>query len=145
MSALFERRKGVVAEALSGCAPKVKPAGRAEWSVGNTIRVRWDEPWLAFEARANGAGRDGRSAGWDLLRGQGALPASCRYALSPSGELVVVAEVACEEAVDLGAQCRDVVRGLQAARKKRPLRSPRPGRAARRKRRARSWGRSAGP
>lgn len=118
MSARFERRRGAIAEALTGAAAPVKEADALEWRVGGSIRVRWDEPWLAFEVGANGAGA--RDAGWEMLRGQGDLPATCRYALAPSGEVTVVAEVAGETGCDLQTRCREVVGGLEAARARCP-------------------------
>ena len=118
MSARFERRRGVIAEALAGCGARVREAGPAEWSVAGRIRVSWDDPWLAFETGANGAG--GRDAGWELLLGQGGLLSCCRYALAPSGEMSVVAEVVWESVPDLGARCRELLEGLEAARIRRP-------------------------
>jgi len=119
----WERTRRAIEDALGRCGTPVAEAAGAAWSVGG-IRVRWEDPWLSFTASANGAAGGGRDAAWELLRGQGSLPAACRYALATSGEWIVVGEVAAGVAPDLDARCAEIVAGLGAARTARPPAPP---------------------
>jgi hypothetical protein len=129
MIARFRERRSAIEDSLARCGTSVA-AGLVRWRLGceperPAILVQWDEPWLAFEAAANGASPDGPDAAWLLLRGQGALQANCRYALPPCGGLPcgglqVVGEVAADGGADLAERCREMVEGLVAARAERP-------------------------
>jgi hypothetical protein len=121
----FEERRRAIESALVKAGTAVE-SGAAAWTLAAdaldapVIHVQWDESWIALSTAANGASPAGADGLWTLLRAQGELPATCRYALAPRAGLRVVGEVVADGGAELGARCRELVRGLVAARAERP-------------------------
>jgi hypothetical protein len=132
VSGRFEQRRSAIVDMLSRCATAVTEASPLAWRLtgsdgAEAITARWEEPWLLFETVANGAApapesdrRATTDASWELLRRQEALPATCRYGQGSGASLRVFGEVAFEDTADAGARCEEIVRGLEAARRRKP-------------------------